>query len=169
MTLIDSMPGEDNLLLFEEGPPETEAELYCDGASSGNPGDAGTGVVIRFKDRPGSSTFNKKRKISRYIGVATNNVAEYTALVSGLKEARALGLKRVSIFLDSELLVKQLTGVYKIKSPHLRPFWEEAGNILKKFDSYTIAHVRREFNTEADKLARDAVKKNSGKCLINKK
>ncbi|HDH01162.1 MAG TPA: hypothetical protein ENG80_05070, partial [Nitrospirae bacterium] len=65
MTLIDSMPGEDNLLLFEEGPPETEAELYCDGASSGNPGDAGTGVVIRFKDRPGSSTFNKKRKISR--------------------------------------------------------------------------------------------------------
>ncbi len=130
-----------------------EAKIYCDGASSGNPGHAGAGVVIRLGEKP-----HEDYKISEYIGIATNNVAEYTALIRGLKEARSLGLKKIEVFLDSELLVKQMKGVYRIKSAKLRPFWEEARNILKQFDSYRITHVQRELNKEADLLAKRAIK-----------
>ncbi len=151
---------------------EPEAEIYCDGASSGNPGHSGIGVVIRFRDKgkiassrsqgsiSGAGFANMSDRdfhVSEYIGVATNNVAEYSALLRGITEARALGLSRVEIFLDSELLVRQVTGVYKIKSARLRPLLDKARKILGEFTSYKITHVRREFNKDADNLAKKAV------------
>src|SRR4030067_609249 len=98
----------------------SEAKIYCDGASSGNPGRAGIGVVIQVRGH-----LHKDYKISEYIGIATNNVAEYSALIRGLEEARSLGLKKIEIFLESELLVRQIKGVYKISSANLKTLWEK--------------------------------------------
>lgn len=136
---------------------EPEAEIYCDGASSGNPGHAGIGVIIRVK--ADNERLRENCNISEYIGVTTNNVAEYSALLRGIKEALSLGLNRVEVFLDSELLVKQIGGIYRIKSAKLKPLWEETLNTLRKFDSYRITHIRRELNKDADSLAKKAVKK----------
>jgi ribonuclease HI len=134
------------------GDLKVEAEIYSDGASSGNPGHAGIGVVIRLMDRP-----LENHSISEYIGIATNNVAEYSALQRGLEKAHTLGLKKIAVFLDSELLVKQLQGEYRVKSKTLLPFWEETRRLLQKFEHYTITHLRRELNKEADLLAKKAV------------
>lgn len=128
------------------------AEIFCDGASSGNPGNAGIGVVINLHDG------NPACRISEYIGIATNNVAEYTAFIRGLEEARSLGIKRVKVFLDSELVVKQINGLYKVKHINLMPLWTRAKNILTDFDSFTVVHVKRDMNKEADALATKAVK-----------
>lgn len=150
-----------------------EAEIYCDGASSGNPGHAGIGVVIvRQKLQVAShksqvtsdlkpETCNlqpETYRISEYIGITTNNVAEYSALIRGLEESRSLGLKTIDIFLDSELLVRQIKGIYKIKSVNLKPLWEKARGILKQFNNYRIIHIQRELNKEADSLAKKAIK-----------
>jgi ribonuclease HI len=140
----------------------SDAEIYCDGASSGNPGHSGMGVIIRFKERPyvvpaRQDRFREDYRFSEYIGIATNNVAEYTAFVKGLKIARRFKLKRIMIFLDSELLVKQIKGVYRVRNTNLKPFWEEAQSILKQFDSYMITHIRRELNKEADLLAKRSI------------
>ena len=136
------------------------AVMYCDGACSGNPGKSGVGVVITI---PGSESHNvednERYRISEYIGIATNNIAEYTAFVRGLEKVMSLGVKKISVFMDSELLVRQMTGVYKVKNKNLIPLWNKAKELLNGFDSYAIAHVRRELNSEADKLAREAVKK----------
>jgi ribonuclease HI len=134
-----------------------DAEVYCDGASSGNPGHAGIGVVIRLANRT-----HREYRFSEYIGVATNNVAEYSALLTGLKEAKSLGLKRIGVFLDSELLVKQLNGDYKVKNIKLRQLWTEARDILKHFEHYTFRHIRRELNKEADLLAKKSIRGKSG-------
>lgn len=143
------------------------AEIYCDGASSGNPGNSGIGVIICYKQISYSATNYPKsnsgaqftvRKISDYIGVATNNTAEYLALIRGLKEAKALGLKKIKIFLDSVLLVKQIKGIYRVKNANLRHLWSQAQSLLKGFDSYTITHVQRELNREADLLAKRAIR-----------
>lgn len=140
----------------------SDAEIYCDGASSGNPGHSGMGVIIRFKERPHAvptrqDRFREDYRFSEYIGIATNNVAEYTAFVKGLKIARGFKLKKIKIFLDSELLVKQIKGVYRVRNTNLKPFWEEAQSILKQFDSYMITHIRRELNKEADLLAKRSI------------
>lgn len=128
------------------------ATLRVDGASRGNPGAAGIGVVI--SDERGA----KVAEISEYIGNTTNNVAEYTALVRGLQEAIRLGAISVRIFADSELLVRQVTGAYKVKAAHLRPLYEAAVGLLSKFRDATIVHVPREENADADKLASQAAK-----------
>ena len=129
-----------------------EAELFCDGASRGNPGESGIGVVISLLDGTG-----RDYRISEYIGVATNNVAEYSALIRGLEEARSLGIRRVNVFLDSELVVRQINGIYKVRNNNLRALWCRARDILMDFDSYVIKHVERERNADADALAGDAV------------
>ncbi|MBI5196396.1 MAG: ribonuclease HI family protein [Nitrospirae bacterium] len=147
------------LLKLDDNPgtSESETEIYCDGASSGNPGHAGIGVVIRYKTaRQPHFTVHK---ISEYIGTATNNIAEYQAFLRGLKEACALGLKKITVFLDSELLVKQMTGIYKVKNSNLKDLYLQAQNILRKFDAFRIIHVGREFNKEADLLAKQSIKK----------
>ncbi len=136
------------------------AVMNCDGASSGNPGEAGIGVVIQLSDEDARRmNLEGTYTISESIGIATNNVAEYSALIKGLEKAKSLGLKKIQLFLDSELLVRQLLGIYKVKNKNLIPLWIQAKDLLKYFDNYTIDHVRRGKNAEADELARQGVKK----------
>jgi len=125
-----------------------EGILYCDGASSGNPGASGVGAVLLLED--------KTYEISEHIGTATNNIAEYTALIRGLSRAKALKIERLKIFLDSELLVKQIEGSYKVKSENLKGLHQEALSRLKSFKAYTISHIPREQNKKADALAKKA-------------
>ncbi len=133
------------------------AVMYCDGASSGNPGHSGIGVVITLTDEDaGILGTDKQHDISEYIGEATNNVAEYSALIVGLQTARELGIKKIKVYLDSELLVRQMSGVYKVKNKNLISLWKKAKDIYKDFDSCKISHVRRELNKDADALARKA-------------
>lgn len=135
------------------------AVMHCDGACSGNPGKSGIGVVIDlFNEDTQCDEDKETHTISEYIGIATNNIAEYTALIRGLEKARALGVKKIEILLDSELLVRQINGIYKVKNKNLLPLWIQAGNILKDFDAFKVTHVRRENNKEADFLATQAVK-----------
>ncbi len=125
--------------------------LYVDGASRGNPGPAGIGVVILGED-------NKKiKEIYKYIGNTTNNIAEYNALVYGLDEALMLRADEVTLNLDSELVVKQLNGEYKVRDENIRLFFEKALHILKSFKRFEINHIDRSFNKEADRLANKAI------------
>lgn len=127
--------------------------IYCDGASRGNPGDAGIGVVISGPDGA------VLQEISEYIGRTTNNVAEYTALIRGLRAAIDLGATAVRISLDSELTVRQLSGVYRVKSPLLAPLHAEAVSLLRRFRNASITHVVRDLNRRADQLANEALDK----------
>lgn len=138
--------------------------MHCDGASSGNPGPSGTGVVIKLVGQnPGYHGKDMIHRISEYIGTATNNVAEYSALLIGLETARSLGIQDIRIFMDSELLVRQLNGIYRVKNKNLIALWIKAMNLLKEFSHYTVVHIPREMNKEADSLARRAVVKKTGK------
>jgi ribonuclease HI len=123
-------------------------ELYFDGASIGNPGPAGYGYVIRC----GESVY----KGSGYIGEATNNVAEYTGLIEGLKRCLELGCRELVIFSDSELVVRQLRGEYRVRSRRILPLYRAALELMGMFGSVEVQHVRREANSEADRLARKA-------------
>lgn len=130
---------------------ERGASLYTDGASRGNPGPAGVGVLLLDeKGRP-------LLKLNRFLGRTTNNEAEYQALIDGLKAAEKLKLARLSIFLDSELVVKQLQGEYRVRNPRLKPLFEEVGSRLQRLGNYAIMHISRERNGEADRLANEAV------------
>ncbi len=126
-------------------------EIFVDGASRGNPGMAGAGIVIR--DQEG----NVIKKLKRYLGLTTNNVAEYQALVTALEAAHGLKIRKVQVFADSELMVKQITGVYKVKSPELRPLYEKAKGLLETFMEFGITHIYREENSLADGLANEAI------------
>lgn len=130
----------------------SKAEIYCDGACSGNPGKSGIGVVILF-----SGNKEKELRISEYIGDATNNIAEYTSLLKGLTEADSSGVKIIKVFMDSELVVKQIKGEYKVKNENLKHLWAKAMKLINKLEKFEISHVRRELNGEADSLARRAV------------
>lgn len=125
--------------------------LFADGGSRGNPGPAGAGAVLY--DAQG----REMAAISRYLGQATNNVAEYTALNLGLAEARRLGASEITVKMDSELVVRQLQGSYKVKAPGLKPLYNEARRLLQGFRRATVAHVRRELNRRADELANQAM------------
>ncbi|HBG46869.1 MAG TPA: RNase H [Deltaproteobacteria bacterium] len=128
-------------------------EIRVDGASRGNPGQAGAGAII--KDPQG----NIVRELRKYLGVTTNNMAEYHALVMALTEAVSMGVAEVEVFADSELMVKQVTGVYRVKSEDLRPLFEEAKRLFKGFRASKIVHVYREENSLADKLANEAIER----------
>jgi ribonuclease HI len=127
------------------------ASLYCDGASRGNPGPSGAGVSILDQHN------RQILELSRFFENATNNEAEYQALITGLKAAEELGIERLQIFSDSELVVKQVLGEYKVRNPRLLPLFREVMAILQQFDDYAIVHVGREFNKQADRLANDAI------------
>jgi len=129
----------------------TDCHLYTDGASRGNPGLAGAGVVL-FDDR-GQELLGK----SKYLGKCTNNVAEYQALILGLQAAQELGCPRLHVFLDSELIVRQITGKYKVKNATLKPLFAQVQKLLKGFKGYTIGHVPREKNKRADELANQGI------------
>ncbi len=125
--------------------------LYCDGASRGNPGQAGAGAVLI------DGCGDIRGQYGEYLGQATNNVAEYQALLLGLKMARQLGVKKMQVFADSELLVRQLNGQYRVKAPHLLPLYKAAQQALKAFEIHAITHVPREQNHLADRLANAAI------------
>ncbi len=122
-----------------------------DGACRGNPGPAGVGVFMQVEGEP------EPREFYAYIGETTNNVAEYKALLLGLEEAEKLGAAGVTVLADSELLVRQINGQYKVKSEGLRPLFLEASRRLRAFHSVRVAHVRREENSDADRLANRAI------------
>ncbi len=121
--------------------------LQFDGGSRGNPGPAGVGVVLSAADGTPLVT------LGRFIGRATNNVAEYKGLIIALQKAKELGARRVKILGDSELIVKQMRGEYRVKNPDLRLLYDEAQQLFREFDSATIDHNYREDNSLADKLA----------------
>ncbi len=125
--------------------------INTDGGARGNPGPAGIGVVI--KDETGKIIYS----YGGYIGEATNNVAEYKALIKSLEEAQNLGGTELKIQMDSELIVKQMQGVYKIKEPTLQGLAAEVIKLLKNFSSHTFAHVRREYNKDADAMVNKAI------------
>jgi len=125
--------------------------IYVDGASRGNPGPAGVGVFLQGAD----GVFS--RESFEYIGEATNNVAEYRALLLALRKARALGARAVTVFSDSELLVKQLKGEYRVRDPKLLALHRKVCAYLPLFPSFRIEHVMREQNRKADELANRAI------------
>jgi ribonuclease HI len=130
--------------------------LHFDGGSRGNPGPAGIGVVLFDED--GDPLY----ELGEFLGRCTSNVAEYTALLRGLDAAKKLGAKKVLIKADSELVVRQINGIYKVKSPDLKPLFQRAVALMKDIGDVTISHVYREGNARADELANlamDAMKK----------
>jgi ribonuclease HI len=125
--------------------------LYTDGASRGNPGEAGAGIAIL--DDQG----NELVATGKYLGQCTNNEAEYRALLFGLAKCGEFGKGKIKIHLDSELIVKQILGAYRVKHPNLTPLFRKAMNILSGFASFSVTHVRRENNSRADELANRAI------------
>ncbi len=132
------------------GRKPTELTAFIDGASSGNPGHAGAAVVFHDASHEEVDAF------SIYLGETTNNVAEYRALVLALERALELGVRRLTVFSDSELLVKQLTGRYRVKNAGLRPHFERAKELEGRFESLKVRYVPRGENQRADQLARQA-------------
>ncbi len=127
------------------------AVLYADGAARGNPGPAGAGAVLL--DERGKVLV----ELTRYLGVATNNVAEYSALVMGLEEAWRIGVESLDVRLDSLLVVQQLRGAWKIKHPNIKPLALRAGELLAGFPEKRIRHIPRERNAHADALSNRAI------------
>ena len=126
--------------------------INTDGLSKGNPGTAAIGATI--KDERGKMLAT----ISQRIGVTTNNVAEYKALIAALQKALKLKGTQVEVRSDSELMIRQLKGRYKVKSEGLKPLYIEVTQLLVKFEGVTLKYIPRELNAAADKLANDAVK-----------
>jgi len=136
--------------------------VYTDGASKGNPGQAAIGVACFESESPSLSQFMEDQNtaefvISKTIGKATNNEAEYTSIIEALKNLQKESIDKATIYMDSELVVRQLNGQYKVKSPTLKAYYEKAKVLLNK-GSYSIQHVRREYNQIADYLANQAYK-----------
>jgi ribonuclease HI len=151
-------------LFGEPAEPEAKAaplptwRVNIDGGSRGNPGPASYGVVIRD---PGGEIVARLKK---YIGRTTNNVAEYYGLIAALDYAQSSGIRGLRIESDSELLVKQMRGQYKVKSADLKPLFERAKKMSQTFTAFRIDHVYREQNKEADALANEAMDEVSGKA-----
>jgi ribonuclease HI len=131
--------------------PPKRLTIYVDGASRGNPGPAAVGAVI--KEEQGATIL----KVSSSIGRATNNQAEYSALIVALQEARKLGADQVYINTDSQLMSEQINGNYKVRNAHIRPLFEKAMQLLTAFQYYSIDHIPRYLNSEADALANEAL------------
>lgn len=125
--------------------------IYSDGAARGNPGPAGAGAVLSSRDGTPVAT------ISKYLGEMTNNQAEYQALKLALEEALKLGAASISIKADSELMVRQLNGEYKVKNHSIKVVFREISAMLSKFESWSVHHVPREQNSAADELANQAI------------
>ena len=131
--------------------------VSCDGAARGNPGPAGFGVHIT--DDRGTVV----GELSGWLGETTNNVAEYTAAREGLRRAAELGAQRVHLRSDSQLLIEQLSGRYKVKAAHLRPLYQDVVAAMAGFDAVTLEHVPRERNRDADRLANAGVDEGLGR------
>lgn len=130
---------------------------HCDGGSRGNPGPAGFGAVVM--DPSGKVVV----RLSRYLGVQTNNFAEYSGLLAVLAWAADNGARRLRVVSDSELMVKQMKGIYKVKHPGLIPLWQQAKRLVAQLDGFEMRHTLREGNKEADRLANEAMDQGTGK------
>ncbi|QQS23215.1 ribonuclease HI family protein [bacterium] len=130
--------------------------LSTDGGARGNPGPAALGFVL--KDEQGHVVMEH----GQYLGETTNNVAEYSALIEGLKAAAVLGAVEIDIAMDSELIVKQMSGEYKIKQPHLQELAVQVKRLLTDFDKYEFKHVLRAYNKDADRMVNHAIDKALG-------
>ena len=130
---------------------------HCDGGSRGNPGPAGFGAVV--EDNKGHTV----ARLSDYLGRQTNNYAEYKGLLAVLTWAVEYGARRLRVVSDSELMVKQMKGQYKVASPGLRPLWEEAKRLSKSLEKFEMRHTLRGGNKEADRLANEAMDRGMGK------
>lgn len=127
--------------------PNLDLQIYIDGASRGNPGPAGGGVVLKGPDG------KTAHEIIIPFGRTTNNVAEYGALISSLEESRRRGARKIRIYSDSLLLVNQMTGLYRVRNERILPLWNAAQALIKHFDAWEIRHIPRKANKEADRLA----------------
>ena len=130
-----------------------ELDVFIDGASKGNPGPSGIGVVLCRQGKPIET-------VSRYIGPATNNIAEYNAFIAGLQAAQSLQAQSLNVFTDSELLARQVNGQYKVKNGQIRVLFEQAIGLMAAFSRVTVRHIPREQNSHADRLATLAVEHN---------
>jgi probable phosphoglycerate mutase len=137
--------------------PSDSIVAYCDGGSRGNPGPAGFGVYIQ------DSTGAVVAELSQYLGKHTNNFAEYSALLAALEFAIAKGHRSLRVVSDSELMVKQMKGQYRVNSPELRPLYEEAKRRIPQLEHFQIQHVLREKNRHADRLANLAMDRGMGR------
>lgn len=140
-----------------ENPPAHYLIAHSDGGARGNPGPAGYGVVI--KDESG----RKMAALSQYLGHQTNNFAEYQGLIAALEYAIQHGPKALKVISDSELLVRQIKGIYKVKNPTLRDLHARAKELIAQLDWFSIGHALREHNQEADRLANAAMDKGMGR------
>ncbi|HVU45498.1 MAG TPA: ribonuclease HI family protein [Terracidiphilus sp.] len=150
-------------LFGDAGPAESTAGLgwftaHCDGGSRGNPGPAGYGAVI--EDPEGRVV----ARLSEYLGRQTNNYAEYSGLLAVLEWALKNGVRQLRVVSDSELMVNQMKGRYKVGSPSLRPLWEEAKRRAARLDRFEMRHTLRGGNQEADRLANEAMDRGMGKA-----
>ncbi|HJQ36994.1 MAG TPA: ribonuclease HI family protein [Thermoanaerobaculia bacterium] len=137
--------------------PILKITAWIDGAARGNPGPAGYGVYMK-KD-------GEVIEVSGYLGKTTNNVAEYAGLINALTIAAMEGAREVEIISDSELLVKQMLGVYRVKHPNLVPMHEQAKGLVRKFARFSIRHTLRAGNKDADRLANKAVDRGEGRLI----
>ena len=148
--------------LFADPAPSAAADwltAHCDGGSRGNPGPSGYGAVIEdAQDRVVA-------RLSEFLGHQTNNYAEYSGLLAVLRWASENGVKRMRVVSDSELMVKQMKGLYKVKNPGLLPLWEEAKRLAARLDRFEMRHTLRGGNQEADRLANEAMDKGMGKAV----
>jgi ribonuclease HI len=141
-----------------ENPPPNHLIAYSDGGARGNPGPAGYGVVIQ--DQSG----RKVAALSQYLGHRTNNIAEYQGLIAALEYALEAGPKAIKVVSDSELLVRQIKGIYKVKNLGLQELHARAKELIARLDWFSIQHVLRESNREADELANAAMDKGMGRA-----
>jgi probable phosphoglycerate mutase len=142
-----------------EAAPEGWHTAHCDGGSRGNPGPSGYGAVI--EDPQGRVV----ARLSEFLGVQTNNYAEYSGLLAVLKWAIENGAEHLRVVSDSELMVKQMKGLYKVKSPGLIPLWQEAKRRAARLERFEMRHTLRGGNKEADRLANEAMDKGMGKRI----
>lgn len=137
--------------------PQDWITAHCDGGSRGNPGPAGFGVHIE------DGTGKVLGELSGFLGKKTNNFAEYSALLAALRFALEHGRRRLRVVADSELMVKQMKGQYRVNSPELRPLYEKAKSLIRELDRFEIQHVLREKNRNADRLANAAMDRGMGR------
>ena len=126
--------------------------IYTDGAARGNPGPAGLGAVLRD-----AQTGAVLAELARFLGIRTNNYAEWTAVEDALREALRLGASHVDLRMDSELVARQISGRYRVKHPDLKPIHASVMTMLGQLDGYTVGHVPRELNKDADRLSNVAI------------
>jgi len=131
--------------------PGSAHTAHIDGGARGNPGPSGYGVVIQ------DASGKKVAELSEYLGHHTNNYAEYQGLLGVLRYAIAHGIKALKVVSDSELMVRQMKGIYKVKHPELRKLYEEAQQLVRKLEHFEIRHALREHNVDADRLANEAM------------